>query len=273
MIIIMALNDLLLNFSITLIKVIVGLLFVVIIFKIINFVCKKIEKKLLEKRKIDSMILDFLSPIITIGLKTIVGICYIGFIGIETSSIIAAISSVGLAIGLALQGSLSNFAGGFVILIMRPFKIGDYIETCGESGFVENIHIFYTKLVTIDNKVIYIPNGEVASSTIVDENTKSTRRINLVFSIGYGNDYNKVKKIINKCIDDTNLKLDNTETFINIVDSNDTSINITVRVWCKSEDYWNLFFILQENIRLSFIENKIYSPYFQVDFAKTNKSV
>lgn len=269
-------SDIVQNISNTLIKVISGVVVVWLLFKFINIVTKKIEKKLDNNPKVDTTIVKFLSPLISKILKFFIVVCYIGFIGIETSSIAAAITSAGLAIGLALQGSLSNFAGGFIIMLMRPFKVGDYIETCGESGVVENIQVFYTTLVTIDNRVIKIPNGQVASSTIIDDNTKSTRRVNLVFSIGYGNDYNKVKKIIRECVENTGLKLKNSEVFINVVATNLTSIDITVRVWCKTKDYWDLYFMLLENMKISFDNNKIIMPYNKLDVnlnGKFNKSV
>ena len=198
-------------------------------------------------------------------LKFFIIVCYIGFIGVETSSIAAAITSAGLAIGLALQGSLSNFAGGFIILLMRPFKVGDYIQTCDQSGFVENIEIFYTTLVTIDNQVIKIPNGQVASSTIIDDNTKSTRRVNLVFSIGHNNEYSKVKEVICECVEKTGLKLKNTDVFINIVGYNLTSVDITVRVWSKTKDYWDLYFTLQEGIKVAFDKKGILMPSSKVE--------
>ena len=253
------------------IKVIIGFIVVMILFKIINILKKKIEQRLLSNNKIDSTAVQFLSPLLFKTIKFFILVCYIGFLGIETSSIAAAVTSAGLAIGLALQGSLSNFAGGFIILIMHPFKVGDYITTCGESGTVENIEVFYTTLVTIDNRVIKIPNGQVASSTIIDDNTKSIRRVDLVFSIGHNNDYELVKKIISECVDKTNLKLKDNPTFINIVDSNGIGIDITVRVWCKTKDYWDLYFMLLENIRLKFNECNIHLPSSYITV--TNKSV
>ncbi len=257
------------------IKVVGGLIIVYLLFKIINIVNRKVLKKLENRFKADATVVSFLSPLIVKLLKFFIVVCYIGFIGIETSSIVAAITSAGLAVGLALQGSLSNFAGGFIILFMRPFKVGDYIEVCGESGFVENIEIFYTTLVTIDNQVIKIPNGQVASSTIVDDNTKSTRRVNLVFSIGHNNDYSRVKDIINECIEKTGLRLKNTSVFINIVGFNLTSVDITVRVWSRTKDYWDLYFMLQEGIKIAFDKEGIMMPSskLEVKLEENNKSV
>ena len=236
----------------TFIKFFGGLIIVWILFKIVNIVSKKVRIKFEKNSKVDATVIKFLVPLIEKVLKLFIVIGYIAFVGIETSSIAAAITSAGLAIGLALQGSLTNFAGGFVILITRPFKVGDYIETCNESGFVENIEIFYTTLVTIDNCVIKIPNGEVASSIIKDDNTKNTRRVNLTFNIGHGNNYDRVKKILNECVEKTNLRLKGSKDFINIVGYNEKGIDITLRVWCKTKDYWDLYFMLQEDIKLRF---------------------
>jgi small conductance mechanosensitive channel len=254
------------------IRLFVGLIIVWVLFKIVNIISRKLKVKFESKRKIDVTVVKFLIPLIEKSLKLFIVIGYIAFIGIETSSIAAAITSAGLAIGLALQGSLSNFAGGFVILITRPFKVGDYIETCNESGFVENIEIFYTTLVTIDNRVIKIPNGEVASSIIIDDNTKNTRRVNLTFWIGHNNNYQKVRDILKESVDKTNLRLPGSEDFINIVGYNEKGVEITLRVWCKTKDYWDLYFMLQENIKLRFDKEGIIMPYAKLDIT-TNKSV
>ena len=245
-------------------RVVGGIIGVFLLFKLINYISKKIEKKLDNNPKVDTTVNKFVTPLIRKILKFFIVVSYVGFIGIETTSIAAAITSAGLAIGLALQGSLSNFAGGFVILIMRPFKVGDYIQTCGESGTVENIQVFYTTLITFDNRVIKIPNGQVASSIIVDDTTKSIRRVSLVFSIGHNNDYSLVKKIISKCVERTGLKLKNTSTFINVTSSGNFGMEISVRVWCKVNDYWDLYFMLLENIKLEFDKHSITPPHSMV---------
>lgn len=256
----------------SLIRIFSGIIVVFVLFKIVNIVGKKVKVKLEKNSKVDGAIVKFLVPLIEKGLKLFIVVGYIAFIGIETSSIAAAITSAGLAIGLALQGSLSNFAGGFVILITRPFKLGDYIETCNQSGFVENIEIFYTTLVTIDNRVIKIPNGEVASSIIVDDNTKKTRRVNLTFKIGHENNYDNVKRILTECVDITNLRLQGSNDFINIVGYDEKGIEITLRVWCKTKDYWDLYFLLQEGIKLQFDKEGIIMPYKKINIT-ANKSV
>ena len=264
-------NELFQSVVSTIIKVVGGLLVLWLLFKIINVVSKKIEKRLDKNPKIDVTVASFVMPLLRKVLKFFVVVCYIGFIGIETSSIAAAVTSAGLAIGLAMQGSLSNFAGGFIILLMRPFNVGDYIETCGESGTVESIQIFYTTLVTPDNKVIKIPNGQVASSTITDYSIKPIRRVDLTFSIAYENDFNKAKDLISKCVEKTGLALKDKDVFINVSSHSSSSIDIVTRVWVKSDDYWTLHFKLLEDVKASFDANGIEIPYSKVDVNVINK--
>ena len=266
-------NELFQRIITNVIRAVGGLFVVVILFKIINFICKKIEVKLNKNPKIDATVSSFVTPLIGKVLKFFVLICYIGYIGIETSSIAAAITSAGLAIGLAMQGSLSNFAGGFIILLMRPFKVGDYIEVCGESGTVESIQIFYTTLITVDNKVIKIPNGQVANSSIVDASSKSLRRVDLSFSISHKNDFDKAKRIIKECIEDTKLSLNYpSEPFINIGTYDADSIDIVTRVWVKNDDYWIMYFKLLEDIKIAFDNNGIEFPCSKVALNINNKS-
>ena len=258
-------NEMFQSIVTTIIKVIIGLFVVWVLFKVINKLSKTIEKRMAKNPKIDATIASFVEPLVRKILKFFIIVCFIGYIGIETSSIAAAIASAGLAVGLALQGALSNFAGGFIILLMRPFKVGDYISSCGESGTVESIQIFYTTLVTPDNKVIKIPNGKIVDSTITNVSSKSTRRVDLTFSISYENDFNKAKELILECIKNTGLSLDKPEPFINVSSHSASSIDIVTRVWVKSSDYWTLYFKLLEDVKVSFDKNGIEIPYTKVD--------
>lgn len=259
-------DELFQSIIITLIKVFVGLVIVYVLFKFINIICKKIELKMNKSDKFDLTVSSFVKPLISKILKFFVIIGYIGFIGIETSSIAAAITSAGLAIGLAMQGSLANFAGGFIILIMRPFKVGDYINTCGESGTVESIQIFYTTLITPDNRVIRIPNGEVANSSIIDESEKNIRRVDLVFSIAHKNDFNKVKKLIEECIKNSNMELYSPQApFIKITTHGASSIDISVRVWVDTKNYWDMYFYMLESVKVVLNSNDIDISYSKID--------
>ena len=268
-------SDIVTDIVIAAFKVFIGAIVIFILFKIINIINRKIERRLEKNQRVDPTVVKFLSPLLNKLLKFFILVCYIGFIGIETSSIVAGITSVGLAIGLAMQGALSNFAGGFIILIMRPFKVGDYIETCGESGTVENIEVFYTTLITVDNKVIKIPNGQISSSSVINETSKSKRRVIITISIGHYNEYSRVKETVNQCVDKTGLKLSNTDTFINIVGFNMNSVDISVRVWCKTKDYWDLYFMLQQDIKMELDKENIAIPYSKIDISskEINKSV
>lgn len=257
-------------------KAIFGLVIVFFLFKIVDVISKKIRVKLSMNSRVDETIVAFISPLISKVIKFFIIVMYIGFVGIETTSIGAAITSAGLAIGLALQGSLSNFAGGFVILLMRPFKVGDYISSCNYEGSVESIQIFYTTLITIDNEVIKIPNGEVASSIIIDYTSKKKRRVDLLFLITYKKDIELAKKVIRECIDKTRLAIEEDKIFINVFSQNDKYIEITSRVWVKTQDYWDMYYLLMESVLLGFNEYKIETPYSKMDvkFIKdNNKSV
>ena len=245
---------------VTVLKIVIGLLLVWFLFKVVNLICKKVENKLNKNAKIDPTIASFLVPTIRKASKIFILVIFVGFIGIETSSIAAAITSIGLAIGLAMQGTLSNFAGGIMILLLRPFKVGDYINTCSKSGTVESIQLFYTTLVTIDNVVIKIPNGELLNNTIENMSTKKLRRLDMVFSISYNNDLLLVKDIIKTNIIKSHMVLENKGIFINVYGSNETSVEIISRAWVKNEDYWDLYYFLLEEVRKGFVENNIEMP-------------
>lgn len=265
-------NELFQSAVTTILKFVLGLLAVWILFKIINIISRKIEKRLTANHRVDNTIVSFLVPMLRKVIKFFIFLMFVGFIGIETTSVVAAITSAGLGVGLALQGALSNLAGGFIILFMRPFKVGDYITTCGESGTVESIQIFYTTLVTPDNRVIMVPNGKVADSSITNVSTKSTRRVDLTFSISYENDFNKAKELILNCIEKTGLALnDPAEPFVNITNHGSSSIDIVTRVWVKSSDYWTLHFKLLEDVKIAFDNNGIEIPYSKVDINLLNK--
>ena len=177
------------------VKLLIGLVVLFFVFKIINIIAKKFKKTMLAKNR-DKTITMVVYSIIRKGLKAIAFLAFLGYVGIDTAGIGTIIASAGVAVGLALQGSLSNLAGGIVILLMRPFKIGDYITAQGESGTVEEIKLFYSYLITPDNKVIMIPNGVLANGSIINYSTKEFRRVDFEFSISYDEDFEKAKKVI-----------------------------------------------------------------------------
>ena len=220
---------------------------------------------LMEKRNVDKTLRNFLDTFIEITLKIILIMVVMEFVGIKTTGIAALFASAGLAVGLALQGSLSNFAGGVIILLIRPFNVGDYIEGGGHAGIVEKISIFYTCLVTPDNKQILIPNGALANDSIVNYSSKDTRRVDLVFGASYDDDIFKVKRVLTEVVEANELILKEPKAFISINEHGASSINFVVRAWCKTSDYWTVYFDLLEKVMVRFNEENIRIPYPQMD--------
>lgn len=243
------------------------LIFAVVIF-IIGIVLAKIIMKIvdkaLKKSRIDTTIHSFLKSTIKISMYVIVSIIALSSAGVEMTSIIAIVGAAGLAISLALQNSLSNVAGGFIILFSKPFKKGDYIESNGLSGTVEEISIISTKLLTLDNKVIHIPNGSLSGAVITNYTEEQLRRLDMVFSISYDDDFNQAKEIISRVINNNPLAIKSPEPFIRMGEHAASSINVITRVWVKSEDYWNLNFDLLEQVKAEFDKNNITIPYNQL---------
>lgn len=246
----------------------IRLIFTLILFSIGWKLIKKVKKvfnKFCNKKSFDSTLQTFLSAFIDLTLKAILIVSLLQFLGLELTGFAAILASSTLAIGLALQGSLSNFAGGVIILIMRPFNVGDYIEVQGYSGTVEKIELVYTHLLTPDNKVVMIPNGNLANSNLVNYTLKDTRRVDLVFGVGYSDDILHVKRILMNIIENNELILSEPKPFINISEHASSSVNLAVRVWTNTENYWNVYFYLIEEAKLKFDEEKISIPYPQMD--------
>ena len=245
-------------------KLIVGALIISIGFKLIKNIVNKFMG-VLEKRDVDITLCKFLKSLITVSLKIMLVLPVLGYWGIQLSGIAALVASAGVAIGLALQGSLSNFAGGFIILFIRPFKVGDYIETSTYGGVVEQIGLFYTHLVTVDNKQILIPNGSLSNGSLINYSAKSTRRVDLTFSVGYENDITHVKEVLNKIVENNNLILKDPKPFIGVTAHSASSVDFVVRAWCDTQDYWNIYFDLLEEVKITFDKENISIPYPQMD--------
>jgi len=186
-------------------------------------------------------------------------------LGIETTSFIAVLGAACLAIGLALQGSLANFAGGVLILIFRPYKVGDFVEAAGQSGIVKSIEIFSTVLTTGDNKTIILPNGSISNSAVINYSTQETRRVDLVFGIGYDDDIRKAKDLLGALINADKRILKDPEPMVVVSNLGDSSVDITTRSWVNAADYWGVYFDLVENVKLAFDEEGISIPYPQTD--------
>lgn len=246
----------------------VKLLSALAIFIIGKWVSKKIValvKKAMEKGKVDDTLISFGGNVIYALMLTFVVIAALSQVGIETTSMAAAIAAAGLAIGLALQGSLSNLAAGVMIILFRPFKIGDYIEAAGTSGTVEDISIFTTTLKTPDNKEVIVPNGGITSGNITNYSAKDTRRIDLVIGVGYDDDLKKVRKTLEKVLKAEKRLLAEPEPTIAVSELGDSSVNFVVRPWVNSSEYWPTRFALIEAIKTTFDKEGITIPFPQRD--------
>ena len=246
------------------IKVLISLIIWFISWRIINIITKKIYKHL-QKKKTDATLSKVLCNVARIALKILVVIGIIGYVGIETASISAVVASAGVGLSLAVQGTLSNFAGGVIIIVMRPFKLGDFITSNDQSGTVEDIKLFYTQIVSPDNKVIYIPNAQLANNVIVNVSVKDTRRVEVVMPVSYDTDIELAKKLIKEVAMKNTLILQEPAPFAEIAEYADSSINIKVRVWCKNADYWNVNWYLLSEIKTEFDNNNIEIPFTQID--------
>jgi len=245
-------------------KLVIALIVMFVSFKIINWVAKKITTNG-EKKRLDKTILKTVSHLIKIGGKVIVTVCLVGFVGIDTSAITALIASFGVCIGLAVNGAVSNIAGGVLILITRPFKVDDFIEAQGICGTVVDIRMINTKIVTGDNKVIYIPNGTLANDNIINYSEKELRRVDFSFSIAYDADFNKARTVVEDILKSHELVLDDPAPFVRMSKHAASSIDLVARAWVKSGDYWTVNFDVLEKVKAEFDENGIEIPFEQLD--------
>ncbi len=225
---------------------------------------EKPMRRILQKSKIDASAHKLILQIVNIALKVVVLLITAETLGIKTTSLIA-LSAVGLAISLAVKDFLSNMTGGFLVLITHPFTKGDFIETNSVSGMVENITLFYTTLKTPDNKKIFIPNGEICTAKIVNYSAEETRRLDMVFSISYNDDLSAAKQILADLVASSGLALEDPAPAYVVTEHAASSINIGVRVWVKSADYWTLNFYMNEQVKLAFDRAHITIPFQRLD--------
>ena len=238
------------------------------IFVIGKWVAKKLSgliKKVMERGDIDPTLSAFIASIIDILLMVVVVLAAIKNLGIDTTSFIAILGAAGLAIGLALQGTFGNIGSGVILILFRPFEVGNFIAVGGESGTVEAITLFNTTLLTPDNKVILIPNSTVASGNITNFSKKEERRVDFVFGIGYDDDLKLAKATLQEIIDADARILKDPESFIGVGELGDSCVNFTVRVWVKASDYWGVHFDTIEKVKLTFDDKGISIPYPQMD--------
>ncbi|RMH61336.1 MAG: mechanosensitive ion channel family protein [Calditrichaeota bacterium] len=221
--------------------------------------------KATNKTEMDKSLQKFLSSLLNMGLKAMLIISVIQMVGIETTSFVAVLGAAGLAVGLALQGSLANFAGGVLILIFKPFKVGEYIEGAGVSGTVDAIEVLATTLKTPDNKVIFVPNGALAGSTIVNYSREATRRVDFTFGIGYNDDLQKARQVLMRLIEKDTRILKDPAPFVAVGNLGDSTVDFTVRVWVNAPDYWAVYFDMTERVKETFDAEGISIPYPQMD--------
>ncbi len=226
---------------------------------------KKATKKTFEKRDVDLSLRKFLITIIDIGLKILLLISVISMIGVALTSFIALLGAIGLAIGMALSGTLQNFAGGVVILSLKPLKVGEFIEANGIMGTVEEIQIFNTVLKTPENQIVFMPNGNLSTTAITNYSRENTRRMDLTFGIGYDDDIDKAKKVLEDIIEGDERILQDPEPMIAVKTLNDSSVDLLLRMWFKNEDYWGFYWEIWEKVKKAFDAQGITIPYPQQD--------
>lgn len=246
------------------VRILIGLVLLFILIKLTNRLAKRIRKQM-TKRGCDKTITSVTYQVISFGFKIVWLLLFLGFVGIQTASIGSIVASLGVAIGLAVQGSLGNFAGGLVILVTRPFKVGDYIKAQGQEGTVEDIRAFYTHLVTVDNKVILLPNGALSSGVIENVNAKPIRRLDQTWSIAYDSDYNKAVKVLTDLINKNELVLKDKDIFVRMQNHGESAVEIRTKIWVKTEDYWTVNYYMLEQVYASFNKAGIEIPYNKMD--------
>ena len=244
-----------------------------LIYSIGCFIIKQINRlvaKILEKRKVEPSVQTFLKSLVKILLNMILAFAVISKLGVETTSFAALMASAGVAIGMALSGNLSNFAGGLIILVFKPFKVGDYIEGPDVNGTVKEIQIFHTILSTLDNRMIYVPNGILNNNAITNYSKQETRRVDWVFGVEYGEEIGKVRAVIQRIIKNDPRILDTPAPLIALSTLNASSVDITVRVWVKASDYWSVLFDINEIVYDTFNKECINFPFPQLTVHQTS---
>lgn len=252
------------------INLVVAVAILIIGFIIVKRVTKMVEKGLL-KREFEPSLQTFLSSMISVVLKILVVLTALSQLGLEMTSFIALIGAIGLAIGMAFSGTLGNFAGGIMILIFKPFRVGDYLGAQGEEGIVSEIHIFNTILLTTDNKTVVIPNGALANGNMTNFTKQKTRRVDFTVGIAYGDSYDKAKEVLTRFMaEDPDIIQDHPGNFIGLQTLADSSVNLKMRAWCNTPDYWNIYFRINEKIYKEFGEEGLNIPFPQMDLHVRN---
>lgn len=239
----------------------------VIVFLVGRFLIRmlnRLVRRLMDKRNVDISIKTFVRSLVNILLTVLLIISVVGALGVETTSFAALLASAGVAVGMALSGNLQNFAGGLVILLFKPYKVGDWIDAQNVSGTVKEIQIFHTILTTADNKLIYVPNGALSSGVVTNYSNQTTRRVEWIVGVDYGEDYNKVEKVVREVLAADKRILDDPAPFIALHALDASSVNVVARVWVNSADYWGVYFDINKEIYATFNEQGINFPFPQL---------
>jgi len=245
-------------------KIVAAILVLIVGSWVVKGITKAIDKAM-AKSKMDESLRPFLLGMANMLLKVMLVISVLGMLGIEMTSFVAVLGAAGLAVGMALSGTLQNFAGGVMILLFRPFKKGDVVEAQGYIGSVAEIQIFNTILKTPDNKTIIIPNGGLSTGSMINYSTEERRRVDWTIGVGYGDDLDQARAVIKAMCDADSRILKDPEVFIAVAELADSSVNFAVRAWVKSEDYWAVFFDMNENVYKTFNKEGLNIPYPQMD--------
>jgi small conductance mechanosensitive channel len=222
-------------------------------------------RKVLTIRAVDPLLVSFAGHLAYALIMVFVILAALGKLGVQTTSFVAIVGAAGLAVGLALQGALANFAAGVLMLVFRPFKVGDYVEGGGAAGVVEEIQIFTTKLKTPDNKLLIVPNAKMTGDNITNYSAKETRRVDFVFGVSYGDDIEKVNNVIEDVLSKDERVLKDPAPTIGLLELGDSSVNFAVRPWVKTADYWNVYFSINEAMKKRFDEEGVSIPFPQRD--------
>ncbi len=245
----------------------------VIVFLVGRFLIRMLNRlvgRVMDKRNVDISIKTFVKSLVNILLTVLLIVSVVGALGVETTSFAALLASAGVAVGMALSGNLQNFAGGLVILLFKPYKVGDWIEAQSVSGTVKEIQIFHTILTTADNKLIYVPNGALSSGVVTNYSNQKTRRVEWIFGVDYGEDYNKVEKVVREVLTADKRILNDPAPFIALHALDASSVNVVVRVWVNSGDYWGVYFDTNKAIYETFNEKGINFPFPQLTVHQGN---
>lgn len=250
---------------------IIKALIVFLVGRLVINLLNKLVRKILSKRDIDPSVKTFVGSLVNVSLTILLIISVVGALGVQTTSFAALLASAGVAVGMALSGNLQNFAGGLVILLFKPYKVGDWIETQqGSAGTVKEIQIFHTILTTGDNKLIYIPNGSLSSGVVINYSHQETRRVEWIIGIDYGEDFNKVQQIVRDILAEDKRILNEPAPFIALHALDASSVNVVVRVWVNSGDYWGVYFDTNKAIYETFNEKGINFPFPQLTVHQGN---